>query len=607
MLEVVYGETRHRALSVMLAQTLTNFVSDGILYLGYPVLASADERVFVDALLVSGECGLTAFQIADSQPSSADEWAPILEDQDRLYSLLESHLRRHDALRAGRRLLVDIHTVTVFGGAVQLPTAVRPDDGLYAAIANVPGLLADFSPLDTDLLRALQGALQHVSTIKPAKRRDGVVRTDSRGAILKRIEKGIANLDQWQRQAAIETPEGPQRIRGLAGSGKTIVLALKAAYLHAKHPDWRVVVTFHSRALYQQFEDLITRFTFEQTDDKPDLTQLQILHSWGSSQREGVYSTIARHLGVSPRDFNYGLARYGRDGAFAGVCQELLDAARPEDPPIFDAALIDEAQDLPPSFFRLLHRFTKAPKRVAWAYDELQKLDEGAMASMSELFGADEAGHSLVTLANHPGEARRDITLPICYRNSPWALATAHALGLGIYRAGGLVQHFDEPSLWEGIGYRLVSGRLAEGARVELERAPHSTPDYFPEFLTPNDAVLMKAFADSEAQDRWVARQLVRHLNVDEYLVVIGDRRRGWASCPHSSASQDGLDWVTKMADEKSQDAQPAQQGQQQTPLPDEPASPNGQPGYRPRPIDPALWHWVEKREAPPGEAKRQN
>ena len=45
-----------------------------------------------------------------------------------------------------------------------------------------------------------------------------------------RLEKSIATLDQQQNRAAIETVEGVQRIRGLAGSGKTIVLAIKAAY-----------------------------------------------------------------------------------------------------------------------------------------------------------------------------------------------------------------------------------------------------------------------------------------------------------------------------------------------------------------------------------------
>jgi hypothetical protein len=44
----------------------------------------------------------------------------------------------------------------------------------------------------------------------------------------------------------------------------------------------------------------------------------------------------------------------------------------------------------------------------------------------------------------------------------------------------------------------------------------------------------------------------------------------------------------------------PAEQPQQGGSGADSPSSPNGQPGYKPRPADPQLWHWVEKREGPP-------
>lgn len=64
-----------------------------------------------------------------------------------------------------------------------------------------------------------------ISSMKPKKKRGGVQRENSYGGIIKKIEAEIANLDEWQKKAAFEIPEGPQRIRGLAGSGKTVVLA----------------------------------------------------------------------------------------------------------------------------------------------------------------------------------------------------------------------------------------------------------------------------------------------------------------------------------------------------------------------------------------------
>ena len=101
-------------------------------------------------------------------------------------------------------------------------------------------------------------SLQKIASIKPRKKRENVKNSGSKGDIIKKIEKEIANLDQWQKKAALEIVDGPQRIRGLAGSGKTIVLALKAAYLHAQYPEWDIVVTYYTRSLWQQYRDLIT-------------------------------------------------------------------------------------------------------------------------------------------------------------------------------------------------------------------------------------------------------------------------------------------------------------------------------------------------------------
>jgi len=97
-----------------LADRLKGQVSEGTVYLGYPVLATADVRVVVDALLVSRAHGLVAFLLAGSLPQNDDDWAGYIDAQDRLYAVLESDLRKHDGLRAGRRLALTIQTVTVF-------------------------------------------------------------------------------------------------------------------------------------------------------------------------------------------------------------------------------------------------------------------------------------------------------------------------------------------------------------------------------------------------------------------------------------------------------------------------------------------------------------
>jgi superfamily I DNA and RNA helicase len=526
-LEVVYGSPSNPTATAELADTIAEHVDDGTLYLGYPILATADEKVEIDALLVTEEHGLTAYQIPTIDPGATIDWQGLADAQDRLYNVLESHLSQHPALRQGRKFLIEIETVTILP-----PTQIEaPEIGeaIFKGMDDVGDYLDALPSLDPTLYRALKAALERVSTIRPAKKRANVVRDDSRGATMQIIERGIANLDFWQKQAAIETPAGPQRIRGLAGSGKTIVLALKAALLHARDPELDIAVTFSSRALYQQFEDLITRFSFAHMNDRYDPEQLRIMHAWGGRGREGMYYRMAESLGVVPRDFASAASKFGRDNPFEGVCDELLQIAleRPSVTPIFDVVLIDEAQDLPPSFFRLVHLLTRDPKRVVWAYDELQKLDDDAMASLGQLFGTTDSGDPVVNIDNRAGEARRDIVLRVCYRNTPWALATAHAIGFGIYRNKGLIQHFDEPKLWEEIGYQVDSGTLTHGSTVELERSQASTPTYFLDRLDPQDAVLLRGdFQSEEAQDTWVAEQILNDLNEgelepDDIMVVL--------------------------------------------------------------------------------------
>jgi superfamily I DNA and RNA helicase len=99
---------------------------------------------------------------------------------------------------------------------------------------------------DNGAYQKLVSVIQSITTIRNRNKRGYVKKTDSKGAKLKKLEESIANLDRQQSTAVIETVDGVQRIRGLAGSGKTIVLALKVAYLHAKNPDWHIAVTFNS-------------------------------------------------------------------------------------------------------------------------------------------------------------------------------------------------------------------------------------------------------------------------------------------------------------------------------------------------------------------------
>jgi IS1 family transposase len=237
-------------------------------------------------------------------------------------------------------------------------------------------------------------------------------------------------------------------------------------------------------------------------EDEPDWSKLRILHAWGSRRQAGVYAEIAAANDLPVQDFIYAKTAYSYETGFEGVCDELLASLGSKEPkPMFDAILIDEAQDLPRSFFELCYRSCRVPNRVVYAYDELQNLGAYSMAPPAELFGAGADGIPRVpNLDSDEDSPRRDIVLPVCYRNTPWALTTAHAIGFGIYRKRGLIQFFENAHLLEEVGYRVRSGSLEPGRSVELERGPNSYPPYFVDLIDPDDAVAWHRFDDAANQ-----------------------------------------------------------------------------------------------------------
>lgn len=524
MLDVVFGESASVVELKELRSALGAMDVSGTLYLGYPVLSTADARIFVDALLVSESHGLVAFDV--SSRLTADGFAELSDRQGDIYASIHNKLNEHRELRKGRSLAVAINVVTCHPA---LERTEKRDDVIACPPAELPDVLGEFDPVEEKYLRPLQAAIQRVSTLRPPRRRENVKKENSRGAVIKRIEREIANLDRWQKRAAVEYADGPQRVRGLAGSGKTVVLALKAAYLHVRHPEWKIAVTFYTRSLHQQFQDLIRRFVFDQIKDEPDWSNLEVLHAWGSANSPGVYSLVCCRYGINPRTWGTASSAYGASRAFAGVCEEVNAAIRERgEKHVFDAALVDEAQDLPAEFFRMVYRATEPPRRIIWAYDDLQNLGDYGMPSERELFGTDGDGKPLVVLKNDPDKPKEDIVLPVCYRNTPWALSTAHALGFGVYRPEGLVQMFKEPSIWPRVGYEVVDGELALGRPAAVRRGASSFPPYFLELLDPEDAVRHRTFRNAGEQYEALAGEIEKdiddgELEPSDFLVILPD------------------------------------------------------------------------------------
>lgn len=531
MTDVIWGSTKKPVTSQRLAELVeAEFQGHGILYIGYPVLAGSEGVSSVDALWVSPDHGVIIFQLIEG--GEADGFEAI---QDDFANKLETRLRAHSDLMRGRTLLAEPVVVTfapLAGRTTENPEyRIAPDEA--ALRAALDGIVWDHP----ELYERAHSVIQSISSIRRGRRKRVADKPDSRGAVLKSLEDSIANLDSLQSRAVIETVEGVQRVRGLAGSGKTIILALKAAYLHVQHPEWKIAVTFNTRSLKAQFRRFIETFVFEQTKEQPDWDQIQVINAWGApggGERTGVYYQFSQANGIEFWDFSRAKARFSVQNAFKGVI-DLALSETVNQKAIFDAILVDEAQDFDPNFLRLCYASLGPTKRLVYAYDELQSLTESSLPPPEELFGLAADGTPNVVFEEPvKGRPSQDIILEKCYRNSRPVLATAHSLGFGIYRntdpktGTGLIQMFDRPELWTDVGYIIKSGALEDGHNVVLARTPDSSPQFLEAPANVDHLIEFVRFDDAQQQADWLVARIETNLlndelNHDDIIVINPD------------------------------------------------------------------------------------
>lgn len=520
-IEVIRGTNDKPAASGALASTMAGYTDlSGDLFIGYPIVNTPEGHHPMDALLVSPDRGLVVFDLIEGTPDGYED------RQDDSANKLEARLRAHRSLVRQRKLCIPIHTVSFRPSLSSLPSAgasaypLADQDTLHDVLLHLT-----WDDPNSEIYKAALSAIETVSSIRKSRAKRTVTCQNSRGAKLKRLEDSIATLDATQGQTMVETVDGVQRIRGLAGSGKTIVLALKAAYLHAQHPNWRIAVTFNTRSLKPQFRRLINTFAFEQTGQEPDWENLRIINAWGApggEDRHGLYFEFCRRYGLEYLDFRTA-ARHFRGREFWTVCKLALNQFRSKSTePCYDAILVDEAQDLPDTFLQICYELLRPPRRLVYAYDELQNLTENSVSPPEKMFGLDDDDRPRVRFDDGGTNApRRDLILKKCYRNALPVLVTAHALGFGIYRkpeAGSdarLIQMFDSDYLWQEIGYECGGGDLKGGSPVMLRRTEDTSPKFL-EVSDYKDLVQFMTFASKDEQDRWVAEAIVENIKRDE-------------------------------------------------------------------------------------------
>lgn len=495
---------------------------EGKLYIGYPIYYNNGESIVIDSVWISKKFGVMIFDLQNYTLEYNKDY--IINWQTKLLNTVEADLRKYDFFYKGRgrkrEFNVQIDLITFAPNLSEDLIDIENRILNYRALKEIfNNEIYEWKVKDSEIYLKLLSVIQNIINLKSGKKRKYVKLDFSKGAIVKKLEDLISNLDLEQEKAIIETFNGIQRIRGLAGSGKTVVLALKTAYIHMLHPEWNIAVTFHTRSLKNQFEKLLDKFCLLKSGETFDRQKVKIIHAWGSpKQGEGIYYNFCLEHNLEFLDFNKArkMCKKGNN-LYDVIVNYAFNQIKQNDITIkqqYDAILVDEAQDLSPMFLKLCFEILKEPKRLVYAYDELQKLDEGSsLPSPIEMFGRD---------------LEKDTILKVCYRNTRPVLVTVHSLGFGIYRnekylkkgEPKLVQFFDEPKLWEEIGYEVELGELKPNMRVVLKRTENSSPKEIESLVNMNRSEIIKfnVFKDKKQQAEWIANEIEKNIKDEELL-----------------------------------------------------------------------------------------
>ncbi len=492
------------------------------LYYDFPILKDVDDTIVIaQVLLISPNHGVIAIATSDSTTYThfKDEIAEIETKLDNVFSLLYSRLIRNRNLRKSKTELFFSTNTFIFAPLLDK----KSDAGLIETtiISNNRHIEEYLTQVKTNTLNP-EIYSELLSTVEGAK---GLVRSKARetshlkpvskGALANKIESEITRFDMRQKHGAMTVLDGLQRIRGLAGSGKTVVLAMKAALTHLRNPDATIIYTFYTRFLYQHIQRLITRF-YRQFDDKdPDWSKLKIIHGWGGHTKEGVYFNACVAHNVEPvtlREAN----RVSND-PFGYACSKLLKST--EIAPLYDYIFVDEGQDFPASFIELCTKLAKN-NRVVFAYDDLQTIFQPTAPSIKNIVGVDENGKSRI-------ELNEDVILDKCYRNPREILVCAHALGFGIY--GRIVQMLENKEQWEDIGYKVNKPKFIEGEFTEIERPAKNSLTTISENQQPNEIIQAFAYTsfpeEIEKTVEGIKSDLLDGLRPEDILVITVDDR----------------------------------------------------------------------------------
>ncbi len=204
----------------------------------------------------------------------------------------------------------------------------------------------------------------------------------------------IRTMDLHQENLSKSIGDKHRIIRGVAGSGKTIILASRAKWLAKNQPDWKILVLCYAIPLAQKLYQLIDQM-MKEPEDLLDLAYQASGTSRGISDTHvevyNFHQWLMRTLKTSPNDVDKLIEKINTH-------QIIL--------PKYDAILIDEGQDFEPEWLELIsHVLNPDTQSLLLVEDRAQNIFK-RKSSLLQNTGLDFRGRSKILTINYRNTAQ---------------------------------------------------------------------------------------------------------------------------------------------------------------------------------------------------------
>jgi hypothetical protein len=201
----------------------------------------------------------------------------------------------------------------------------------------------------------------------------------------------LAVMDLHQEQVARGLGEGHRIIRGVAGSGKTLILAFRAEHL-ARAASKPVLILCFANGIAGRLEDVMQERGVE------DRVQVRTFHSW-CHQMLKTYGIPGPTQEEFP-DYNERLAALVRTGEAETMLGHIPVGQ-------YDAVLIDEAHDFEPEWLSLAVKMVNPnTKAFMIACDDMHAIYKGRRRPVWRQLGIDAKGRTRVLKVNYRNTAQ---------------------------------------------------------------------------------------------------------------------------------------------------------------------------------------------------------